>query len=424
MAGTTGPATADTVDQTTRRWEPAMNRIRIDPIVWASLLLAGALTAPGSVSKAQEMIRSGPAAPTTPGALQGLPRTGAALYRAACANCHGGNGAGTAQSQVGFALPLPDFSDCNFATREPNTDWAAVVTHGGPARGFSVIMPAFGTALTAEQIESVLDHIRTFCDDSRWPRGELNLPRAMVTEKAYPEDEAVFTLSVNTEGTDEVGAEVVYEQRFGPRSQLELVIPFAWEEQPVADAGPGDGPEGSTRWASGIGDVAVGVKHTLYANLGRGMIWSVTGEAILPTGDQYRGFGKGTVIFEPFVSYGQILPARFFLHGQAGFELPTDTGRATEEAFGRLALGRSFRQGRWGRLWAPMVELLGARELESGATTSWDALPQIHVTLSDRQHVRLDVGVRIPLNDTDVREPTAMVFVLWDWFDGGLFEGW
>ena len=56
--------------------------------------------------------------------LQGFPRTGEALYRAACANCHGGNGAGAPPSQVGFALPLPDFTDCDFATREPNTDWA------------------------------------------------------------------------------------------------------------------------------------------------------------------------------------------------------------------------------------------------------------------------------------------------------------
>ena len=71
-----------------------------------------------------------------------------------------------------------------------------------------------------------------------------------------------------------------------------------------------------------------------------------------------------------------------------------------------------------------MIEVLGARELESGATTDWDAVPQVHVTLSDRQHVRLDVALRIPLNDTDVRENTALVYVLWDWFDGGLFEGW
>ncbi len=388
-----------------------MERTSTDRTVLAVLLFCAALTVPGAVSG------SGADQPPELASL-----TGAALYRAACANCHGGDGAGALRSQVGFAQPLPDFTDCNFATREPNPDWASVVTHGGPARGFTVLMPAFGSALTPEQIEGALDHIRTFCADPRWPRGELNLPRAMFTEKAYPEDEAVFTLTVRTEGDDQVEAEIVYEQRFGPRSQFELVVPLAWEEQ--AAPGPGAEDDGTTRWASGIGDVATGVKHTLFASLDRGTIWSVTGEVILPTGDQDRGFGKGTVIFEPFVSYGQILPAHFFLHGQAGFELPTDTQRATEEGFCRLALGRSFRQGRWDRLWAPMVELLAARELEGGATTDWDAVPQVHVTLSDRQHVRLDVALRIPLNDTDVRETSALVYVLWDWFDGGLFEGW
>jgi len=405
-----------------------MQGIRTDRAAPAALLITLLVVAwalPGASCRAIRMVRSESAAASLPMAAA-LPEGGEALYRAACANCHGADGAGALRSQVGFAQPLPDFTDCNFATREPNSDWASVVTHGGPARGFTVLMPAFGSALTPAQVESVLDHVRSFCTDPRWPRGELNLPRAMITEKAYPEDEAVFTLTVGTEGADQVETEIVYEQRFGPRSQLELVVPLAWEEQ--ADPGAGSGPDGesggATRWASGIGDVALGVKHTLYASLDRGMIWSVTGEAILPTGDQDRGFGKGTVIFEPFVSYGQILPADFFLHGQAGLELPTDTGRATEEGFWRLALGRSFRQGRWDRLWAPMVEVLGARELESGATTDWDAVPQIHVTLSDRQHVRLDVALRIPLNDTDVRETTALVYVLWDWFDGGLFEGW
>jgi hypothetical protein len=42
--------------------------------------------------------------------------------------------------------------------------------------------------------------VRTFCASDAWPRGELNLPRALVTEKAFPEDEAVLTTSVATSG--------------------------------------------------------------------------------------------------------------------------------------------------------------------------------------------------------------------------------
>jgi len=111
---------------------------------------------------------------------------GRELYMSACAACHGANGTGVPQSRVGWDLPLPDFNDCNFASREPNDDWMAVAHDGGPARGFSKLMPAFGDVLTAEELELVLIHMRTFCASSDWPRGELNLPRALATEKAYP----------------------------------------------------------------------------------------------------------------------------------------------------------------------------------------------------------------------------------------------
>jgi hypothetical protein len=71
-----------------------------------------------------------------------------------------------------------------------------------------------------------------------------------------------------------------------------------------------------------------------------------------------------------------------------------------------------------------MIELLGSRELADGADTDWDAVPQIQVTLNRRQHVRLGVGVRLPLNNTGERDPLVRLYVLWDFFDGGLTDGW
>ena len=49
------------------------------------------------------------------------------LYENACAACHAASGRGRPQHEVGFAVPLPDFTDCNFATREPDEDWLAIV---------------------------------------------------------------------------------------------------------------------------------------------------------------------------------------------------------------------------------------------------------------------------------------------------------
>jgi len=358
------------------------------------------------------------------GAAQSL--TGAEIYRNACANCHGAHGAGAPPSAVGFALPVPDFTDCNFATREPDMDWLAIIHDGGPARGFARLMPAFGQPaenplLSDEEIELVLSHVRTFCPNPAWPRGDLNLPRPMFTEKAYPEDEAVFTLLSSVEGDGVVEGEIVYENRFGARNQWELVIPFGWEERAVVPSEPGGD---TSDWEGAIGDVALGAKRVLYHSFEKGRIFSIAGEVILPTGDQDEGFGSGTTKLEPFVSFGQLLPANFFLHSQAGFELPLDEDRAKNEAFLRFALGKTFTEGRWGRSWSPMVELLGAKELVGGEDDQWDVAPQFQVTLNRRQNIMADLAVRIPVTDSSSRDTQVLVYFLWDWFDGGLLEGW
>jgi hypothetical protein len=106
----------------------------------------------------------------------------------------------------------PDFTDCSFATREPEADWVGVSHRGGTSKAFSRLMPAFGEALPMEELELAVAHSRTFCDDERWPRGELNLPRALVTTKAFPEDEAVLTVIADG---DTVTNKFVYERRIG-----------------------------------------------------------------------------------------------------------------------------------------------------------------------------------------------------------------
>ena len=94
-----------------------------------------------------------------------LPTTGEGLYEIGCAKCHGKTGTGVPLDQVGFDVPLPDLSDCSFATREPDFDWIAVSHQGGPVRGFDFAMPAFGEAFDVEQLQKIVDFIRTFCTD-------------------------------------------------------------------------------------------------------------------------------------------------------------------------------------------------------------------------------------------------------------------
>src|SRR5687767_10260343 len=89
------------------------------------------------------------------------------VYTAACAACHGDDGRGRSASQLGFDVAVPDFTDCDFAVREPDSDWYAIAHRGGPVRGFDRLMPAFGEALTEQEIEAAVSQIRAFCTDAR-----------------------------------------------------------------------------------------------------------------------------------------------------------------------------------------------------------------------------------------------------------------
>src|SRR2546428_8828879 len=91
--------------------------------------------------------------------------TGKEIYQAACIGCHAPDGKGMPRTTVGFEVPVPDFTECIQTSREPNSDWKAVIHNGGPARGFSEIMPSFAEALNPDQIEKVVQYMRGFCRD-------------------------------------------------------------------------------------------------------------------------------------------------------------------------------------------------------------------------------------------------------------------
>jgi hypothetical protein len=338
-------------------------------------------------------------------------RTGRQVYESTCIACHGPDGRGKANAELARVIALPDFSDCNFAVREPDSDWVAVVHGGGPARGFSPMMRSWASEFTLAEMKLAVEHLRTFCADDRWPRGELNLPRPLVTGKAFPEDEFVVSTTTAAEGAGQVVSKFIYEKRIGPLNQVEIAVPLA------------SGEHGSGAWVGGLGDVALGYKRTLAHNVRRGHVVSASAEVVLPTGSERRGLGKGTTVFEPFLTYGQILRRESFVQTQAGFEIPASGDHETE-AFWRAAVGRSFQQGGFGRTWSPMIEILGGRAVESGARVDWDVVPQVQVTLNARQHIRVNGGVRMPVTDRGERSTTVIFYLLWDWFDGGFLQGW
>ncbi len=341
------------------------------------------------------------------------PRGGEDLYAATCASCHGSDGRGAPASQTGLSLAPLDFTDCEKTQREPDDDWLAVIAEGGPARGFHRLMPAFGEVLAEDEQRAVHDYVRAFCPDPVWPRGDLNLPRALVTEKAFIEDEVVLSGAVATRRPLDIDTQLIYEQRFLRRQMFEIKVPFR-----VAQV-PGEGRE------AGLGDLALALKSMLVANHRTGTALSAGAEVILPTGNEDRGFGNGVVVLEPFLAFGQSLPWASFLQAQLGAELPVEDSAGLEpEGFLRAVLGTTFTRGRFGRAFTPMVEALAWRELAGDAQTAIDLAPQLQISLSTRQHVLACLGGRIPALHREGRSPRVMAYLLWDWFDGGLLEGW
>ena len=335
-------------------------------------------------------------------------RRGEEVYRAACITCHGPDGTGSPRTVVGFDTPLPDFTDCAFATAEADADWHAVVHEGGRIRGLDRRMPAFGDALSDAKIAAVIGYVRRFCADRSWPRGDLNLPRALFTEKAFPENEVVYTSTITRRRRGAVvGNEVVYERRFGARNQIEAVVPVNLAKQDGELVEPG------------LGDVARRlppdvVREPPARNDRRGRRGS------RPSRPAMRSAGSATATTSSSRSpcSDRSLPRNTFLQLHGGLELPSDPIRRRRKRICERA-ARLHPSGRTGASVAP-----GRRRSKCcgrdpfGGPAEWDVVPQLQVTLSKIQHVSVAGGVRIPLTQRDDRGAAVVSYLLWDWFDG------
>lgn len=342
--------------------------------------------------------------------------SGRQLFVAACANCHGDDGRGATRTQVGFPEALPDFSDCSYASRENAQDWAAIVHEGGPVRAFTHRMPSFGAALTAEQIARVVAYVRSICRDNTWPRGELNLPRPIYTEKAFPEDELVMTVSSSSsQGTRTNAAQFIYEKRFGARNQMEYDIPFAMTRTKNTGKSVNSGVK--------LGDISVAYKRALLHDGNRGYILSMGAEVVLPTGDTASGAGDGATVLEPFVLAAHLLPGNSYIQFHGGYEGTVGSKKQSSAAYARTALGTTVGSA-YGRSFSPMLEVIADRDFYKGAITQWDWIPQMEVSLSRRQHILASFGMRVPITDRKNRPREWVAYLNWDWYDGGLFSAW
>lgn len=324
-----------------------------------------------------------------------VPGSPAEMFAAWCARCHGEDGRGRVAEPTVKTQPM-DFSDCAVATAESDADWALVIARGGPAAGLSSEMPAFGDALDETAIRALVNHLRSFCREPGWPHGNLNLPRPIFTEKAFPENELVVLPAIaHGAGAPWTGRlRAVFERRVGRRSHVELALPL----ESVARAGGR---------ATGVGDVAVGLKRVVHASAAgeTGRIVTVGFELSLPTGSRARQLGAGVAVAEPYLALGWLRSA---MHVQAELKVEAPLDGLERELALNVYCGRDLAARP--DTWTLGIELNGTNETLA-------LTPQIRKGVTRTGALAAAAGIRLPLVGRDIQPIAWVGYLLWEYLE-------
>lgn len=328
------------------------------------------------------------------------------MWTAWCARCHGEDGSGKVAEPTITVTPM-DFTDCRVATAEPDVDWERAIAHGGPAVGLSSEMPGFADSLTPPQIRAFVSHMRGFCTERGWPSGNANFPRPLVTGKAFPENEFVIVPAIshyaeeNAPSITEGMFKAIYERRIGRRSMIEIGIPLVTTNSLIDRT-------------SGLGDVSLELTHAIY-NAGPRIV-SAGLELSTPTGDRFKDHGKGTTVFEPFVTAGNMIRG-WYLQTELKAEFPVDLLRADKALIYNAYVGRDLSA-------APSTWTLGM-ELNGESAFPWDApssnfvalTPQVRKGLTGTGALAASAGVMLPLNRREEQGVRWVGYLLWEYLE-------
>lgn len=333
---------------------------------------------------------------------------GEAVYSTHCVSCHGSVGQPDPESALVKALGVvpANFSDKLFNSREPVSAWKTVVTHGGSALGFSEMMPAFGGALSESDIDAVLAYIKTgFGGADDYPDGDLNLYLPLRTKKAFPEDEWVWKQRYSGLDGDDAWKNILeYEFRIGKRAQGVLEITHE--------------SSGST---SEFGHLEPGFKYVLKHDRRAGFILTGAAQVGVPLNSDAHWE------FLPYLAVGKIINDDFTFQGSGRLKLDLEDSDKSSAEFAGVVL---WTYTTWPRNVFPALEIVAEVPFERGTgaarkdAVQLSVLPQARIGLNKRGNIALNVGVELPINDTDRYDWRGYIYFIWDFADGGLLEGW
>jgi mono/diheme cytochrome c family protein len=330
--------------------------------------------------------------------------SGAEVYRDACASCHGADGRGSPQGSA-ITTALPDFTDCVTATAESTANWTALIRHGGKFLGMSDQMPAFGDSLDDDEIRAVIEYVRGFCTDPRFPLGDLNFPRPLFVEKAFPENEVILSFDYESAGARAASWELALEKRVGARGQVEVSLPVSYVQPDVGSS------------TAGVGDLGLSYSYVLFADPAWRSIAAARLGVTLPTASSNR-IGTGTAVFAPQLLAGQAL-GPLILQAQIAADLPVDTARVSRAML--YAFAFQYRLGPYKRSVVAEFDLQETQPIDSNLEASTALGPGLYVPLSRRGHVAISAGAQFPVAGARPFDWLVGSFLLWDFTDGPIW---
>ncbi|MBL1142621.1 MAG: cytochrome c [Proteobacteria bacterium] len=337
------------------------------------------------------------------------------IYQNNCAACHGSIGKPDPDNPMFNELGLlpANFTDPLFSSREPSKDWFLVVKEGGAAKGFSKIMPAFKEILSDLQIKKVISYIKTLAGDHGYPSGDMNFVLPIRTKKAFPEDEVVWKLrfqdNINNKNRNQVRNVLEIEKRIFKNTQLSLELSHSIDDG--IDNGHGN-----------FDQIEPGIKQVIYENVSQQFIASVG--TLLAIKTEERAASDEVI---PYIAVAKRLTKTLTMQGTARSTLPLDK---FSEGNVELSSVVHWSPSLWPRSFKPGLELVASFPIDRGAGSSRKSfaqlslIPQTQIGLNKRGHIMLNLGAEIPLNDTERYDYRGYAYLIWDFADGGLFDGW
>jgi mono/diheme cytochrome c family protein len=85
------------------------------------------------------------------------------MFEDTCARCHGPQGFGDGSDGTTLATHPRNFHDCNLMAKDSDDKVFEEIKGGSVSIGRSNDMPAWGAALTDDEIRGLLAYVRNFC---------------------------------------------------------------------------------------------------------------------------------------------------------------------------------------------------------------------------------------------------------------------